>query len=99
MNNETLCLIRDWAEARNLILGSDYKSQFLKLVEEVGELANALAKDNKLEIKDAIGDIVVVLTIIAEQKNMFIEDCIDSAYEEIKDRKGRMVNGVFVKDV
>lgn len=99
MNNETLCLIRDWADHRNLINGSDYKSQFLKLIEEVGELANALAKDNRLEIKDAIGDIVVVLTIIAEQKNLFIEDCIDAAYEEIKDRKGRMINGVFVKEV
>lgn len=98
-STELFCLIRDWAEQRNLITGSDYKSQFLKLIEEVGELANALAKNDLNETKDAIGDIIVVLTILAEQRNVFIEDCIEAAYGEIKDRKGRMVNGVFVKEV
>ena len=91
-------LIRQWAEDRNLIEGSDLKSQFVKLIEEAGELANAIAKKNDIEFADAIGDIFVVLTILAAQNGMKIEDCIDGAWHEIKDRKGQMENGIFIKD-
>jgi NTP pyrophosphatase (non-canonical NTP hydrolase) len=91
-------LIRGWAEARNLIRGSDVKSQFVKLIEEAGELANAIAKKNDIEFADAIGDMVVVLTIMAAQNGMMIEDCIDNAWQEIKDRKGKMVDGIFIKE-
>lgn len=91
-------LIRQWAEDRNLIKGSDLKSQFVKLIEEAGELANAIAKKNDIEFADAIGDMVVVLTIMAAQNGMMIEDCIDNAWQEIKDRKGKMVDGIFLKD-
>jgi len=90
-------LIRQWAVARNLHT-ADYAKQMLKLMEETGELASALAKHENAGIIDAIGDIYVVLTIIAMQLNMRIEDCIVSAYNEIKDRKGKLVNGVFVKE-
>jgi NTP pyrophosphatase (non-canonical NTP hydrolase) len=91
-------LIRRWAEDRNLIKGSDVKSQFVKLIEEAGELANAIAKKNDIEFADAIGDMVVVLTIMAAQNGMMIEDCIDNAWQEIKDRKGKMVDGIFIKE-
>jgi NTP pyrophosphatase (non-canonical NTP hydrolase) len=91
-------LIRQWAQDRNLIAGSDLKSQFVKLIEEAGELANAIAKYDYAEFADAIGDMVVVLTIMAAQNGMQIEDCIDGAWHEIKDRKGRMVDGIFVKE-
>ena len=91
-------LIRQWAEDRNLIEGSDLKSQFVKLIEEAGELANAIAKKNDIEFADAIGDIFVVLTILAAQNGMDIEDCIANAYYEIKDRKGKMLDGIFVKE-
>jgi NTP pyrophosphatase (non-canonical NTP hydrolase) len=91
-------LIRRWAEDRNLIRGSDVKSQFVKLIEEAGELANAIAKKNDIEFADAIGDMVVVLTIMAAQNGMMIEDCIDNAWQEIKDRKGKMVDGIFIKE-
>jgi NTP pyrophosphatase (non-canonical NTP hydrolase) len=91
-------LIRQWAEDRNLIEGSDLKSQFVKLIEEAGELANAIGKKNDIEFADAIGDMFVVLTIIAAQNRMHIEDCIDGAWQEIKDRKGKMLDGIFVKD-
>lgn len=91
-------LIRQWAEDRNLIEGSDPKSQFVKLIEEAGELANAIAKQNKDEFADAIGDMFVVLTIMAAQNDMAIEDCIAGAWGEIKDRKGKMVDGIFLKD-
>ncbi len=90
--------IRNWAHDRNLIEGSSNPSQFLKLLEEVGELSHAIQKSNTTEFVDAIGDVVVVLTIMAAQRNVNIEDCIDHAWHEIKDRKGKMINGVFVKE-
>jgi NTP pyrophosphatase (non-canonical NTP hydrolase) len=91
-------LIRQWATDRNLIEGSNLKSQFVKLIEEAGELANAIGKKNDIEFSDAIGDMFVVLTIIAAQNGMMIEDCIDGAWQEIKDRKGKMIDGIFLKD-
>lgn len=90
--------IRQWASDRNLIEGSDVKSQFVKLMEEAGELASAIAKQRDDEFADAVGDMFVVLTILSAQKGMDIEECIAGAWLEIKDRKGRMVDGVFVKD-
>jgi NTP pyrophosphatase (non-canonical NTP hydrolase) len=90
--------IRVWAHARNLIEGSDNKSQFLKLLEEIGELSHAIQKNDEAEFIDAVGDVIVVLTIMAAQRNVTTEQCIDAAWEQIKDRKGKMVNGVFVKE-
>lgn len=94
----TIDNIREWAEERNLIEGSDPKSQMCKLMEEVGELARAVSKSDCPEVIDGIGDCVVVLTILAEQYGLGFERCVDCAYNEIKDRKGRMVNNVFVKE-
>lgn len=90
--------IRGWAHARNLVHGSNPEKQMVKLVEEIGELAAGLARGNKAKAIDSIGDAVVVLTILAEQIGINIEECIVSAYDEIKDRKGKMVNGVFIKE-
>ena len=90
--------IEQWANDRNLIEGSDAKSQALKLVSEVGELCDGVLKNRPHEIKDGIGDCVVVLTILARQSGMNLEECIAAAYDEIKDRKGRMVNGAFIKE-
>jgi NTP pyrophosphatase (non-canonical NTP hydrolase) len=67
-------------------------------MEEAGELAKALLNRDKAEIVDAIGDITVVLTNLAELEGLKIEDCIDSAYNVISKRKGKMINGTFVKD-
>lgn len=91
--------IKLWAEARNLIKGSTPDKQFLKLAEEVGEIAAALARGNLEEAKDGIGDTVVVLTILAEQLGFPIETAIDLAYNTIKDRKGKMVEGIWIKDI
>lgn len=90
--------IRAWAAARNLIEGSDSFRQMTKLSEEVGELAHGIAKNRPEEIADGIGDAVVVLTILAAQNGLNIEECIEHAWNEIKDRKGRMCNGVFIKE-
>ena len=91
--------IRGWARDRNLIDGSSADKQFIKLAEEMGELAAGLARSRQSEVWDAIGDMAVVLTIMAEQTGVSIEGCIEQAWQEIKDRKGRMVGGVFVKDI
>lgn len=90
--------IREWAGQRNLIDGSNPQAQTVKLMEEVGELAAGVARQNKDQIVDSIGDAVVVLTILAAQLDITIEACIDFAWAEIKDRKGKMVNGVFIKE-
>lgn len=90
--------IENWAHDRNLIEGATSQAQMLKLTEEMGELANGVARGNMELVKDSIGDCVVVLTILAAQNGMKISDCIDAAYDEIKDRKGRMVDGIFVKE-
>jgi len=91
-------LIREWAKEKGIYDSGSSGVQYLKLIEEAGELAEALLKKDKAEIKDAIGDMVVVLTSIAKFEDMLIEDCIDSAYNVIAKRTGKMVNGTFVKD-
>jgi NTP pyrophosphatase (non-canonical NTP hydrolase) len=91
-------LIRNWAEKRGLYEKGNSHTQYVKLQEEAGELAKALLKDDKPEIIDAIGDIVVVLTNLAHLEGFKIEDCIDSAYSVISKRTGKMINGTFVKD-
>lgn len=95
---ELVALIQNWAWDRNLIDGSTPNAQMLKLMEEVGEMAGGVCKDKVDVIKDSIGDVFVVLTIIAAQMGWSIEECVQAAYAEIKDRKGRMVQGVFVKE-
>jgi NTP pyrophosphatase (non-canonical NTP hydrolase) len=91
-------LIRDWAGERGLYTKGDKKTQYAKLMEESGELARAILKDDQEEFVDAIGDMVVVLTNLAHLGGTTIEDCIDSAYKVISNRKGKMINGTFVKD-
>lgn len=98
MNEQRFNKIRGWAIERNLINGTKPEKQFLKLMEEVGELAEGLAKSKREVAIDGIGDTVVVLTILAAQLDVTIEDCIDAAWDEIKDRKGKMLNGIFVKE-
>ena len=88
--------IAQWHHDRNLIDGSTDQAQFLKLIEETGELAGNLARGK--DIRDDIGDIIVVLINIAERNNLTIEECLEVAYDDIKDRKGTMVDGVFIKE-
>jgi NTP pyrophosphatase (non-canonical NTP hydrolase) len=91
-------LIRDWAEDRGIYEHGNSHTQYVKLMEEAGELAKALLDDNIHEIEDAIGDMVVVLTNLAELNDLKIERCIETAYNQIKNRKGVMSNGTFVKE-
>ena len=98
VNNDRFELIRDWARSRGLYDKGNSHTQYVKLQEEAGELAKALLKDDKPEIIDAIGDMVVVLTNLAHLQGVTIEDCVDSAYTVISKRTGKMINGTFVKD-
>ena len=91
-------LIRAWANERGLYAKGDTKTQTLKLMEEAGEICRAVLKNDHDQVIDGIGDCVVVLTNLAELINVPIEDCIDVAYDEIKNRKGKMVNGTLKKD-
>lgn len=86
-----------WAVKRNLHL-ADPAKQTLKLGEEFGELCQGLAKGKPEQVKDSIGDMFVVLTILAMQLGTSINECTELAYQEIKDRKGKTINGVFVKE-
>ena len=90
--------IRNWAEERGLYNAGDPKTQTLKLMEEAGEICRAVLKKDEPEIIDGIGDCVVVLTNLAHLCDTSIEECIDKAYNEIKNRTGKMDNGTFKKD-
>ena len=91
-------LIRVWAKERGLYDKGDIKTQYIKLQEEAGEVARAIIKNDAAELKDGIGDMVVVLTNLAYLAGFTIEDCIGSAYDVISKRKGKMFNGSFVKN-
>ena len=90
--------IRDWAQTRGLYDKGNSHTQYVKLQEEAGELAKALLENDKAEVIDAIGDMVVVLTNLAHLEGVHIETCIAEAYKVISNRKGKMINGTFVKD-
>ena len=98
LTSERFDLIRNWAATRGLYDSGNSHTQYVKLQEEAGELAKALLTDDKPEIVDAIGDMVVVLTNLAHLQGYSIEHCIDEAYKIIAARTGKMINGTFVKD-
>jgi len=91
-------LIRQWASERDIYSKGDIKTQLIKLYEETGELSKAVLDGDKEGIIDAIGDSIVVLTNLAEFADTTVETCMQSAYDEISSRTGRMINGTFVKD-
>lgn len=90
--------IIEWADNRGILTSATVEKQFIKLQEEVGELAISLLKKNDQLLKDSIGDCIVVLTIMAKLAGTSVEECINAAYGEIAGRTGSMKDGVFVKD-
>ena len=88
--------IKKWHHDRNLIDGSTDKDQFCKLMQEAGELSDNICKGK--DVSDDIGDMIVVLINIAERNNLSLSQCLEQAWNDIKNRKGRMVDGVFVKE-
>jgi uncharacterized protein YabN with tetrapyrrole methylase and pyrophosphatase domain len=91
--------VLDWSNKRGILLNSTSNAQLLKAISEVGELADAFAKQNKSEMHDAIGDILVCLINLCYLDGTTITYCLEKAYDEIKDRKGYLnAQGVFVKE-
>ena len=97
MSTELTARIEEWARERGLDT-ADPAKQMLKLGEEYGELCQGLAKDRPEQVKDSIGDMYVVMVILSLQLGLDIEDCVMHSYGEIKDRKGKLVNGVYIKE-
>ena len=107
-------LVIEWACDKGILEKATPLAQAGKTLEEVNELKEALFYDKKgfenftnskgkkvntkEEIKDALGDILVTIIIGAELKGLKLEDCLESAYNVIKNRTGKMINGQFVKD-
>lgn len=96
--------VETWAADKGILEKATPMAQALKTLEEVGELMFAIEKesetkeDNGAEIMDAIGDIAVTLIIQCKMQGMTLEQCLEHAWLQIKDRKGKMVNGVFIKE-
>ena len=88
--------VAQWHHDRNLIKGATDKDQFCKLIQEAGELSDNICKGK--DMSDDIGDMVVVLINIAERNNLTLKECLEKAWDDIKDRKGEMVDGIFIKE-
>ena len=88
--------IRKWHRDRNLIDGATDKDQLAKLIQEMGELSDNICKGK--DMSDDIGDMIVVLINIAERNNLTLKECLEKAWDDIKDRKGKMVDGIFIKE-
>lgn len=95
--NELIGLVQKWAISRDLHQ-ADPRGQMLKVMEEVGETAGALAKLNSEALEDGIGDVFVTLIILCMQVDMSPEQCLQAAYDQIKNRTGVTIDGVFIKD-
>lgn len=89
-----------WANDRNMIKPDRLTglAQLAKVTEELGEISAGVNKNDKEKIEDSLGDILVTLIILAQDLNFDLLDCLNSAYNVIKDRKGKTINGVFVKE-
>lgn len=100
--SELITKVNEWADERNL-KQADPKVQWMRVTEEVGEIRDVLLKPTKFTepqaaLKDAIGDTLVTIIVLAHQLDLDVTECLSIAYEEIKNRKGKMVNGTFVKE-
>lgn len=88
----------EWAKARNLVNPNNERNQLIKTYEELGEVSRALLKDNQTDLIDGLGDVLVTLIILAEIRGVTLEFCLAEAYNVIKNRTGKTVDGVFIKN-
>ena len=98
MNSELEAKVIEWARERGILENSSPKAQLTKTLEEVDELVEAIKNDDKEEVEDAIGDVIVTLIIQAELWGLSATECLETAYNVIAKRKGKIVDGIFVKD-
>ena len=99
MLEELIDDVRRWGKEKGILSSGNPVAQSKKFLEEAGEVMLAVGADNDLEIMDGIGDTLVTLIMLSELKEMTLYECLLSAYNEIKDRKGQMVDGTFVKEI
>jgi NTP pyrophosphatase (non-canonical NTP hydrolase) len=95
---ELECVVEEWAEEKGILAKATPMAQSLKTMEECTELCTAINNNDKAEIIDAMGDIMVTLIIQAKMQNLSLEECLESAYHIISKRTGKMIDGQFVKD-
>ena len=91
--------VLQWGAERNLLHNENALKQYSKLQEESNELLLSILNKNPYEQIDSIGDCAVVLIILANQLGHDFDKCLESAYDEIKNRTGRTENGNFIKDI
>ena len=91
--------VLEWAKEKGILQEGNQHAQMCKVTEEVGELAGAILKKDKTAIRDAFGDVLVTLVILARQIGVDETECFAEAYEVIKDRKGKLIDGSFVKEM
>jgi NTP pyrophosphatase (non-canonical NTP hydrolase) len=87
-----------WANDKGLLDASNDKAQFMKVSEELGELASAILKQEREAEADAFGDVMVTLIILSAQRGLDLTGCLNEAYNVIKNRTGKMQGGTFIKD-
>ena len=95
---ELECAVENWAQEKGILKKATPIKQAMKTQEEVTELCNAILNNDRNEIIDALGDIMVTIIIQAKMQNLKLEECLESAYNVISKRTGKMINGQFVKD-
>jgi len=96
--NEIQDSVTQWAHDRNLIEGTTSDKQFVKLIEEAGEVAECIAKDMPNLLMAEIGDMLVVLNNICVQNDTTLNECFEMAWNKIKYRRGKMIDGYYVKE-
>lgn len=97
--DELIDNITQWADDRGILVPNNAPQQTMKIMEELGETAGAILKNKeKSEIIDGIGDTLVTVIILAKQLGLDPTECLESAWNEIKDRKGKTVDGTFIKE-
>ena len=96
--NQLEALVIEWAQNKGILEKATTAAQANKTMEECQELIDAIQDDNRDEIADALGDILVTIIIQAKMQNMSLVECLEGAYNVIAKRTGKMVNGQFVKD-
>ena len=96
--DELIQNVKIWAKEKDLLKKENSQAQMLKVLEEVGETAGALLKNKNQEIIDGLGDSFVTLINLCYQLDLEPKECLQTAWNEIKNRKGKTINGTFIRE-
>lgn len=90
-------LVIEWAKEKGIYRKENIRNQALKMCSEAGEVADAILKMDNTAIKEEIGDVIVTLVILSNVQGWSLNECLETAYNKIKNRKGKTINGTFIK--